>query len=70
VRPLAGPSDDTEPVHLPPVTKDAIDRLIPEPRRAGPTPADLAGEDTVALRLPDGLTEPKDRKRGKGSSAR
>lgn len=70
VRPLAGPSDDTEPVHLPPVSREGIDRLVPEPRRAGPTPADLAGEDTVAVRLPDALTERKDRKRGKGSSAR
>ena len=33
VRPLAGPDDVTEPVHLPPVTEGSIDRLVPEPRR-------------------------------------
>jgi hypothetical protein len=66
-RPLAGPSDDTEPVHLPAVTADSIDRIIPQPRtqprRPGPSPADLAGEDTVQIRLPDG-------KGGAGPAAR
>jgi hypothetical protein len=62
-RPLAGPDDDTEPVHLPPVTEDSIDRLVPQPRRSGPAPADLEGEDTVQLRLPE-------REDGKGPKAR
>lgn len=66
-RPLAGPEDTTEPVHLPPVDEDAIDRLVPQPRRSGPSPADLAGEDTAQLRLPDGSVE---RKGGKGPKAR
>jgi hypothetical protein len=49
VRPLAGPDDRTEPVHLPPVSEDDLDRLVPRPR--GPAPADLGTEDTVQLRL-------------------
>jgi Family of unknown function (DUF6350) len=63
VRPLAGPDDATEPVHLPPVDGSTIDRLVPEPRRVGPTPADLGGEDTVQLRIPP-------RESGKGPTAR
>ena len=54
VKPLAGPSDDTEPVHLPPVDPSAAGRLIPQPRRPGPPPADLASEDTVQIRLDRG----------------
>ena len=72
-RPLAGPDDITEPVHLPPVTTSDIDRLVPEPR--GPRPADLAGEDTVQLRLSAGgdarSNDPSEgRGDGKGSTAR
>lgn len=59
-RPLAGPvvrsagsEEDTEPVHLPPLTEDSIDRIVPHPRKLGPSPADLATEDTVQIRLPD-----------------
>lgn len=63
VRPLAGPEDKTEPVHLPPVTGETLDRLVPEPRRTSPSPADLAGEDTVRLRMPA-------RDDGKGPRAR
>lgn len=63
VRPLAGPDDVTEPIHLPPVTDEALDRLVPEPRRSEPSPADPAGEDTVQLRLPE-------RPDGKGPRAR
>lgn len=54
-RPLAGPDDGTEPVHLPRVT--AEDRLVPHPVE-NPSGAstdlhtDLAGEETVQLRLP------------------
>ncbi len=58
-RPLAGPDDLTEPVHLPKVTVD--DRLAPQTsgqeaeQAGGPTPpqhTDLSTEDTVQLRLP------------------
>ena len=41
VMPLAGPEDPTEPVHLPPVSADPL-----------VAHADLAGEETVRLRLP------------------
>ena len=82
VRPLAGPEDITEPVHLPPVTEKSIDRLVPEPRQPevrqpearqpearqpGPKPSDLADEDTVAVHLPDGLGERRDGGDGKDS---
>ena len=56
-RPLAGPltgaEEDTEPVHLPPLTEESLDRIVPHPRRLGPSPSDLATEDTVQIRLPD-----------------
>jgi hypothetical protein len=50
VKPLAGPDDLTEPVHLPAVTADP---LVPAPRRdAVDHSSDLSTEDTVQLRLP------------------
>jgi hypothetical protein len=75
VKPLAGPDDITEPVHLPPVSPDDLDRIVPQPRRPGPSPADLASEETVQIRLPkggaDGGAEDRaDGKGGKGSTAR
>lgn len=63
VRPLAGPADITEPVHLPPVSESDLDRLVPQPR--GPSPAVLATEETVQLRLGGG-----DRKDSKAPEAR
>ncbi len=70
-RPLAGPDDITEPVHLPPVAPESLDRIVPQPRRAGPPSADLAAEDTVQIRLPEGPADPPPGgRRGRGSSAR
>ena len=61
--PLGGPDETTEPVHLPPV--------VPEPRRLGPSPADLTGEETVQLRLPQGSRPAgKDGRGGRGPTAR
>jgi hypothetical protein len=70
-KPLAGPDDITEPVHLPPVTTETLDRLVPQPRRSGPAPADLATEETVQIRLPSGSADGRaDGKRGKGPATR
>jgi hypothetical protein len=49
------------------VTAEGIDRIVPNPRRSGPSPADLATEDTVQIRLPEG---PADGTGRKGSTAR
>ena len=68
VRPLAGPDDRTEPVHLPPVDENDLDRLVPQPR--GPAPADLTTEETVQLRLGGVRKDGKDGKDGKGPAAR
>jgi hypothetical protein len=67
-RPLAGPDDITEPVHLPPVTSDSLDRIVPSPRRPGPAPADLATEETVQLRLPAGKSSGKDAGKSSGKN--